>query len=520
MCGTVPDLVFNELKFLQDSHEHQDERHADSNDHRPGAQDKKRELEREEISAYFNQRTSRDHARGPLHSRRTEPEHEPRHDDEERTDLPNGCSSPILPDKKLTSVPYLGFGSKGAINRSGNRRNSATTYLTWSESAVGSDNQKRRATNVQPTRGPGKPSTAKKAQQRRPERKSTSRPTSDIAEPAVRKRPPDVPEGQWSTSRRTRGPANVEVYIPQSNAEPDPSTSKRKLHDSTSISLPTRPSAQPARKRQQKGTVEQEVLLSDVGSFNTSDILKVRGRLAALADEAPPSIQSVRTIQNDRENLPPISTSPTAKILRIAHEAMAKGYEKPAPRSSKGDDQHYLHVDECERRHNSHTSLRNEGPRPDRVHLRDRDTNEFAYQPMQTHATMRWQGLYQEVQHDAANVPAAGFDPEDDEMLDEHTTFEPTFADHAVATPEYVPAHTHVPPTEGSDLHSLPFRYGRPSTRARDVPWSRGGTSAIHIYNSSHAATAEQGLLNEEDHVSVRDFEDGLEGFWRPNRLY
>jgi hypothetical protein len=521
MCGTVPDLVFNELKFLRDSHEHQDERRPDSNGHRPSGQEKKREFEREEISAYFNHRTSHDRAPNPSRGRRTETKQKPSCDDEELHDVPEGGSSPILPDEELTSIPYLSFGSRGAVNKSGDPHPSGTTYLTWSESAAASDAQARHSTIVKPIQESGQPPVAKETRKRRLERDSTSRPPSDTAEPSVLKGRPDVPKGKWSTSRRTRGPAKVEVYIQQGNAEPDASTSKRKLRDSTSVSLPTRPPAEPGRQRQQKPVIQQQVLSSDVGSFNTSDILKVRGRLQALAEQAPSTTRSVRSPQSDKENVQPVSSSPTAKILQIAHEAMAKGYEEPIARSSRGADQLHRHIDEVERGHNAYSS-RNEGHRPHRPHLRDLDVNEFAYQPTHMHATVRGQGPGQQVQHDAEVIPAVDFDPEDDEMLDGYATFEPTFADHADATSEYGLAYTYGAPATEPDLHSLPFRYDRPSTRARDPPWSRGGMSATHREPSPHVATAGQGLLNEEEHIADRDrdFEDGLEGFWRPNRLY
>jgi hypothetical protein len=198
---------------------------------------------------------------------------------------------------------------------------------------------------------------------------------------------------------------------------------------------------------------------------------------------------------------------------------MAKGYEETIARSSKGANQVFPIVDESERGHNSYT-YQKERPRPDRPHLRDLDVNEFAYQPMQTQTMLRGQSAYHQVQHDTEVNPAVGLDPQDDEMLDGYATFEPTAAEYADATPDHAFVHMYAPSASEAELEFSLFRYDRPSTRARDVPWSRSGTSAIHRDTSSYPAAAEQGLLNEEDHVGDRDFEDGLEGFWRPNRLY
>lgn len=471
----MPDLVFNELKFLRDSHEHQDERHPDNNDHRPTGQEKKREVEREEILAYFNQRTSRNHALEPSLSRRTETKQKSSRDHDKLHDLPEGGRISLLPDEELTAIPYLGFGSRGTMNRSGDPHLSATTYLTWSESGAASGTHARHPTKAKPIRESGQPLTAKKAQQRN----SISQPPFDTAEQSASKGSPDAPKGQWSKSRRTRGPAQVEVYVQQSNAEPDPPRSKRKTHDSTSMSLPTRPPAASGRQRQQDSEVQQQVLSSDVGSFNTSDILKVKGRLEALGAEVPSTIQRVRSPRRGKENEQPRSSSPTAKILRIAHEAMAKGYEEPIAKSSRGAHQVFPRVDESECGHNSYTYQR-EGPRPDRPQLRDLDVNEFAYKSMQPHAVMRGQGPYQELQHDAANVPRVGFDPEDDEMLDGYATFEPAFAHYADAPSDHSPVHMYVPSATEAELESPSFRFDRPSTRARDLPWSRSGMSAIH----------------------------------------
>jgi hypothetical protein len=105
-------------------------------------------------------------------------------------------------------------------------------------------------------------------------------------------------------------------------------------------------------------------------------------------------------------------------------------------------------------------------------------------------------------------------------MLDGHPIFEPTLAHHTDAMPDHVPAHTYAPPDARSDLHSLSFRFDRRSTRARGFPWSRDDMSTTHRDTSSHVAAAEQSLMTGDDHVGGRDFDDGLEGFWRPNRLY
>jgi hypothetical protein len=511
MCDTVPDLVFNELKFLRDPHEHQDERSPNNDARGPSLQEKKRETEREEISAYFKQRTSRDHALEPSLNRRSEIRRNSPHYDEEHIDLPDGGSSPILPDEELTANPYLGFGSRGTVNHSGNPHPSGTTYLTWSESGASPDVQTLRTTNARTSRM----STVKKAQRRRAERDPSSGPSSDAVESPARQNSVRVPRGQWPTSRRTRDPAKVEVYIQQRDAEPNLATSKRKSHHSTSMSLPTRTPAGSARQGQQKATIQQQVLSSYAGSFNTSDIVKLRDRLGALAEEAPSTIKHIHAPQSEKENVQPISSSPTAKILRIAHEAMATSHEEPV--ASVGH--LHRHVDRDERRHNPYT-FDDAKHRRNYVYSRNPSDEESTYHPMHTYAITQARTFHQQLRQDAETVSAAGFDQEDEEMLDGHPIFEPTLAHHTDAMPDHVPAHTYAPPDARSDLHSLSFRFDRRSTRARGFPWSRDDMSTTHRDTSSHVAAAEQSLMTGDDHVGGRDFDDGLEGFWRPNRLY
>jgi hypothetical protein len=54
-------------------------------------------------------------------------------------------SSPILPEKELPTIPYLGFGSKSTTNHSSNHQPSATTCLTWSKSAADPGTQPKRS---------------------------------------------------------------------------------------------------------------------------------------------------------------------------------------------------------------------------------------------------------------------------------------------------------------------------------------------------------------------------------------
>ncbi|KAK4550120.1 hypothetical protein LTR36_003087 [Oleoguttula mirabilis] len=129
----LPDLVFNEMRFLQKPKDHQDEQPKDSNAHHTAKKDRKTQHE-EEISAYFT--TQRFAARpDPEDDRRRQiataappqahrSHSQPREAEAQVTDLPVE-----LPEK-----PFLGFGSKGAHLDSKDLHRTSNSYYTWSES--------------------------------------------------------------------------------------------------------------------------------------------------------------------------------------------------------------------------------------------------------------------------------------------------------------------------------------------------------------------------------------------------
>jgi hypothetical protein len=519
MHSTVPDLAFNELRFLRDPDEHQDERRPDDAHRKQSNHDRKRETEREEISAYFHQRASRDDVLDPALSNQRATKQGPSTEHGEYDDNQGG-SSPILPDEELPAIPYLGFGSKGTVNPSSNHHPSATTYLTWSESAANPDTRAERMPNLETALEVGQLSAVNGLRMQHPKDHERTRPADTNAERSTRKRQSEIQRGHWSASRRTRGPAKVEVYIQPDNSGQSPPRSKRDVHDSTSLSLPTRPPLKPTRDWQQKPAHQQEGLHSNDGSFHTSDILKVRGRLEALAEEAPLSTKSNHIPRSDKENAQPLSSSPTAKIMRVAHDAMVNTHKEPVIRSSRNVHRPLYHTEVTEQRPPSRTVP---SPRHETFqdHLRVPNNYEPAHRSVYVSPAMRTHSFHQKVQQQDGEAPSAAvFDPEDDEMLDGHNMFEPHIDDNAHAMVDEGFAYTYAPPTSHLDARSLSYRHERPSTRLRGIPWSRGDVSTTLRDTSSHIIPAERGSSVEIDRVGGREFEDGLEGFWKPNRLY
>jgi hypothetical protein len=362
-------------------------------------------------------------------------------------------------------------------------------------------------------------SAAKGLPMSRPKDHQRTRPIDTNAERSTRKRQPEVQRGHWSASRRTRDPTKVEVYIQPDNAGQSPSRSKRDVHDTTSLPLPSRTPLKPTRDWQQKPVHRQEASPSNDGSFHTSDILKVRGRLDELAEEAPLSTKSIQVPRSDKENAQPMSSSPTAKILRIAHDAMAETHKEPVTRPSRKMHQPSSPTNETEQ-WPPLRALSNPRHESIRSHLRDPTNDELTHRSVYVSPAMRAHYFNQGMQQNEEVTSAAVFDPEDDEMLDGYNALEPQIDENAYSVTDEGFSYTYAPPASHLDGRSLSNRHDRPSTQARGVPWSRGEVSTILRGTSSHIIQAERGSSVEIDRIGGREFEDGLEGFWKPNRLY
>ncbi|EDU50896.1 predicted protein [Pyrenophora tritici-repentis Pt-1C-BFP] len=119
----LPDLVFSEMKFLQ-----QEKVQSEAN-HRPGVAKKKRkkdhaQTKEEEISAFFNsirpELTGRDGNTRPVHAAVF--------NDKRRTRNQHSVINTTIPTVELTNKgSYLGFGSRGP-------RHGSTSYVSWSDS--------------------------------------------------------------------------------------------------------------------------------------------------------------------------------------------------------------------------------------------------------------------------------------------------------------------------------------------------------------------------------------------------
>jgi len=514
----VPDLAFNELKFLRESNEHQDEQHlVHDSMRRSNNQDKKRETEREEISAYFDQRNPQ-HDSAP--DRRTTKNSNILVDGETLTDhedVREGGSSPKLPDGELTANPYLGFGSKGTISKSTHPQPSTTTYLTWSESGNGIPMYGKQEPPFETALEAGELTAPKPTVVRRSKRDIHVISANDHTELPERNRI-DVRNRQRATSRRVRVPENINVYTDMGVTEPV--SSKEMLRDCKSQSLPVeRPRKSTRGQRKRTHAVEHANTLSSGGeSFHTSDILEMRTRLQWLAETRPSEPKSTHAPPHDKENIPPdSSSSPTAKIIRTAHGAMMQQQLEMSVKSPERIRQQNA-FDVVELEHPSYPlPYFQHRPEP---HLRD--PSEVNFERSATRGSAALMGYYTEQRawQDMHNAYDGVVEPEGEETLDtyamgelEHQSIENVVEDHRYAG-------VYSTPGISSNARFLSRQNRRPSTRGQDTPWSRSGIETVCRGTSSHNTLAEQDVLSREDRSLDQEFEDGLEGFWRPNRLY
>lgn len=432
-----------------------------------------------------------------------------------QSDTQEESSSPVLPDAELTANPYLGFGSKGTINQSSNPQPSTTSYLTWSESVAGPVPPKKGIPRVGSTMEAGQLSAPWPMHTQRHRHEPAAAKSGD--KPSKQNDhhdPQDPPRGRWLRSKRTRGPAHIEVY---EAPELDLSADALKPHESTSQSLPQAQRAA-AHKKHHNADDRQQEPTSGVESFRTSDILRVRQRLQTLVEQplSEPKSDQMHRAGVEKENVQALSSSPTAKVLRLAHEAMIQNHrdaiaEPPvaAHQYAEAGSGWYenVSVPPMPSHHQTH-----------QLHWQDLDQSQYAYPGTRTSPSLARHYIDQQMFHERHDVQH-GLARDDEDMLDIASPPAPRNVSVAGTSGNHTSVYTHVPATTHSGMRSFSQANERPSTRVREVPWSRRGISTLRG-TSSHNTFAVQATSTTEDRTGDYDFEDGLEGFWRPRRLY
>jgi hypothetical protein len=525
MQPTVPDLAFNELRFLRESNEHQDEQHlVHEKKGNSGKQDRKRDVEREEISAYFDQRNQK-HDSPPV--RRTTRRQNLVFDDDvlaDHEDVREEGSSLRLSNGELPAVPYLGFESKGANSKGNNPPLSTTSYLTWSESGDDLAKSGKRKSAFEASLEVGQLTVPNPTRTRRSPHDVSKISTNDIAEGPSRNQI-DVSKRQRETPGRIRVPEIINVYTDLDVTEPTPSTGL--LRDSKSQSLATELLKKAKHDRQTSAHKAEHTRLpsSGDGSFHTSDILRIRGRLRELAEPLQSVLKSTHAPLPDKENvLPPSSSSsssssssPTAKIIRTAHGAMMQHQLEMSVQSPASIRQSnaFNAVQRKPPRHPS-TAFRHQ---PDSV-VRDLAKENFEH-AIPNHAYLVSHHVEQQVRQEMHDAWNESVELEDEEMLDTYNMggLQHQSIEHGAGDSRY--AYDYSTATMRSDVRSPSRQHHRPpSTRERDTPWSRSDIAPARGGTSSHATLTKQDVSIRGDRGVDQEFDNGLDGFWKPNRLY
>lgn len=507
----VPDLVFNEMRFLQNAKDHQNEQHALRN--QPTQHNEKHENDREEISAYFSK-----------HQRQNPPDRSPavapkpteqvclrnRDASPGQSEARQAGSSPLLPDKELPAVPYLGFGSKGMVNQSSRepRPSPSTSYLTWSES--GGVLPVQRGSNIQLDKAleAGQLSTLRKtrvqaSRQRQVDHVEHAQPVGGV--PKQTGRLCDITSPR-PASKRQQPPPNNEVSN-TNEVEANASMRDAQLDGATSQSLPVAPLNAAKESAQTGGEIRTSS--SGAKSFDTADILNIKQRLTALAQQSPTNSRNNCQLPHDKGKIHPPSTSPTTKVLRSARDALMRNDRDTLtkPTTMMSDQMNDLRVNLLEVPSHVNTF----GPQ----HLPERNAPGMGENDIADHPGVSpWLPTDHYLDQDRI---AEGQHAQDYNLVSREAMLA-TYP-HGIYLENSI-AETSIRPNRTYTLlmhHDLPGRHS-PVTHARNFPWSRSGMSTRQ--SSSDKTFAARNVHLDDCIVADQTLDDGLQGFWRPHRLY
>lgn len=314
MRSEVPDLVFNEMRFLQRPKEHQDEGAKEPQTKRSRKKDRKRE-QQEEISAYFAEKRPKGEA--VAKADRNDVDHPTQQDERRRDRSPSrgrhGTRTHEGPPLELPGKAFLGFGSRGA--RPSSRCSRSTTPLSWSES------QRRSPSvhDVQGSRSPRRTHHGRIGRQSRQDGKHGRR------KRACDERLPYAPNNSKGlrdytrTQRDKRMPSSAPTYEqtkPTKRASIDQEQMATRTKETSNITLP---SVQRPPRQRSKDDLEKDRMSQHSG--HTSDILQVR--LAVLDDPGTKTLAGEPPAE-DQPGHQANSSSPTIKLLRQARDAIRR----------------------------------------------------------------------------------------------------------------------------------------------------------------------------------------------------
>ncbi|KAI7217959.1 hypothetical protein KC333_g3886 [Hortaea werneckii] len=309
--GGLPDLAFNEMRFLQQPKDHQDAVSANQAAKGPAKKGRKHAQD-EEISAYFAA-----HRHDPDGN-----QHDPSRMGNKRgrrKDSPTRTQQPSQPPVELPEKPFLGFGSKGTQQDRRRKHDQSTSYYSWSESAAPPRAEEGNTPISNPAFATGKSEEAESATSKR---EIASRDRASEA---------SVVQDKYFGSPRKRGSLHqphpkkkstlLDTDVAPSSARPKDDEARRSATKTTCQSLP----------HQMPEIRSQDPPRSRGGmSCHTSDILRVRQPNTAVTKSIFDSLIGLAAVgEDDKENNQPTSSSPTGKLLKRARDVLSQPTVEP-----------------------------------------------------------------------------------------------------------------------------------------------------------------------------------------------
>ncbi|KAK0947681.1 hypothetical protein LTR29_000938 [Friedmanniomyces endolithicus] len=306
----LPDLVFNELRFLRKPEDHQDEAQTRVNP-ATGKKDSQRQRE-EEISAYFAQdRDVLADKAGTGHESKSTSFVQRQHPRTAQVE-----SAIAFPEK-----PFLGFGSKGQHVNS--KQTGPTTCYSWSDSIapepIANRHQRPRAADIddgrriQAPRDAGSADGSDKFVGDFRHAATLEQHTKYIASPK---------RGIWVRSQKAPGPA-FEVFKP-----PDEQIHRSGRRKVTRASLQSLPHSVPSEPSLPATRTQRRLRSPRSPEFHTSDILLIHQEAKPAAvvdnDHSHDTLDTIDQIRlRERENRNPETSTPTSRLLRQAQQAVS-----------------------------------------------------------------------------------------------------------------------------------------------------------------------------------------------------
>ncbi|RMY90192.1 hypothetical protein D0864_06308 [Hortaea werneckii] len=515
--GGLPDLAFNEMRFLQKPKDHQDAMSGSQAAKGPTKKDRKHAQD-EEISAYFAaQRRDPD-------GKQDDPSRIGSRQDRRR-DSPIRARQASPPPVELPEKPFLGFGSKGTQQDRSRKHDHGTSYYSWSESAAPAGAEEGNAPILNAAFATGTSGEAGSVTSKREiasrDKASEKSVAQDVSLDASRKRE----SLRQSQPRKECTLLETDVAPPSARLKDD--EARRSTTKTTCQSLP----------HQIPETRSQDPPLSrgDM-SCHTSDILRVRQPNTVVTKSIFNSLIGLAAVgEDDKENKQPDSSSPTGKLLKRARDALSQ----PAPKPVKIGQGHHsanagLNVED---------HLTNTGglhmPEPRLQYLRGDDAASGLKGRQYQRPSLGQRIFRGPTRQQIGDLQCGMAEPllrtqnmsSDAEMLDNGNDVAPL-----ELYDSYVYADAEKNNELGQNWHverSTGFLDSREQSLAPVSRLSGGRIQRVPTLSDTGRARAIRGLSIEIDTESLRPptlgavaeggntkIDDGFAGFWKPHRLY